>query len=98
MMVTVITPSNAAIFPEYIIPNVQYLVHDPEVSVRAMYAQCIAQLANTAMRYLEMGQALKAHGTFKISSEAQEFENAHFEVSSCPLRCFLVDLSMLGLI
>ncbi|KAF9023922.1 ARM repeat-containing protein [Hymenopellis radicata] len=81
MMVTVITPSNAAIFPEYIIPNVQYLVQDPEVSVRAMYAQCIAQLANTAMRYLEMGQALKAHGTFKLSTEAQEYENAHFEVS-----------------
>ncbi|KAK0194518.1 hypothetical protein F5146DRAFT_1036233 [Armillaria mellea] len=81
MVVTVITPSNAAIFPEYIIPNVKYLVQDPEVSVRCLYAQCIAQLANTAMRYLEMGHALKAHGTFKLSSEAQEYENAHFEVS-----------------
>ncbi|KAK0451864.1 hypothetical protein EV421DRAFT_1773494 [Armillaria borealis] len=81
MVVTIITPSNAAIFPEYIIPNVKYLVQDPEVSVRCLYAQCIAQLANTAMRYLEMGHALKAHGTFKLSSEAQEYENAHFEVS-----------------
>lgn len=91
MVVTVITPSNAAIFPEYIIPNVKYLVQDPEVSVRCLYAQCIAQLANTAMRYLEMGHALKAHGTFKLSSEAQEYENAHFEVlvfsRAYPHRC-----------
>jgi phosphoinositide-3-kinase, regulatory subunit 4 len=80
MLVTVITPSNAAIFPEYIIPNIKYLVQDPEVSVRCMYAQCIVQLADTAVRYLEMGQALKAHGTFKLTSDAQEYDHAHFEV------------------
>ncbi|KAJ7855120.1 hypothetical protein B0H14DRAFT_2754859 [Mycena olivaceomarginata] len=81
MMVTVITPSNASIFPEYIIPNIKYVVQDPEVSVRCTYAQCIAQLADTAVRYLEMGQALKAHGTFKLSPEAQEYDHARFEVS-----------------
>ncbi|KAF5339043.1 hypothetical protein D9758_014111 [Tetrapyrgos nigripes] len=79
MLVTVITPSNAAIFPEYIIPNIKYLVEDPEVSVRATYAQCIVQLAETAVRYLEMGQALKAHGSFKMSPESQEYDN--YEVS-----------------
>ncbi|KAJ7835392.1 hypothetical protein B0H14DRAFT_2796790 [Mycena olivaceomarginata] len=73
MMVTVITPSNASIFPEYIIPT--------SISVRCTYAQCIAQLADTAVRYLEMGQALKAHGTFKLSPEAQEYDHARFEVS-----------------
>ncbi|KAJ6463912.1 hypothetical protein C8R45DRAFT_1220032 [Mycena sanguinolenta] len=81
MIVTVITPSNASIFPEYIIPNIKYVVQDPEVSVRCTYAQCIAQLADTAVRYLEMGQALKAHGTFKLSREAQEYDHARFEVS-----------------
>ncbi|KAJ3746567.1 hypothetical protein DFH05DRAFT_1607341 [Lentinula detonsa] len=79
MLVTVITPSNAAIFPEYIIPNVRYLIQDPEVSVRCTYAQCIVQLADTAVRYLEMGQALKAHGSFKLSPEAQEYDQ--YEVS-----------------
>ncbi|THU97645.1 ARM repeat-containing protein [Dendrothele bispora CBS 962.96] len=79
MLVTVITPSNAAIFHEYIIPNIKHLVEDPEVSVRATYAQCIVQLADTAVRYLEMGQALKAHGSFKLSPESQEYEN--YEVS-----------------
>ncbi|KAG2073960.1 hypothetical protein BDR04DRAFT_1179492 [Suillus decipiens] len=80
--VNVITPSNASIVPEYIIPNVRYLVQDPEVSVRAMYAQCIAPLAQTADRYLEMGQALKAHGVSPgINGDRQEYEEMHFEAN-----------------
>lgn len=81
MLVTAVTPSNAAIFPEYIIPNIWHLVQDPDVSVRCMYAQCIVQLANTAVRYLEMGQALRAHGAFQLASETQESEAADNEVS-----------------
>ncbi|KAI0822421.1 hypothetical protein BC628DRAFT_1429686 [Trametes gibbosa] len=81
MLVTVITPSNAAIFPEYIIPAIAHLVRDPEVMVRCMYAQIIVPLADTAVRYLEMGQALKAHGTYKLSPDTQEYDEAHFEVS-----------------
>src|SRR5277367_3883066 len=92
MLVTVITPSNASIFPEYIIPNIKYLIQDPELSVRCMYAQCIVQLADTALRYLEMGQALKAHGTFKLASDAQEYDHAHFEVSYSAIRFYnLID-------
>jgi hypothetical protein len=41
MLMAVITPSNAAIFPEYIIPKIKYLVQDLEVSVHPTYAQCI---------------------------------------------------------
>ncbi|KAH9474804.1 Phosphoinositide 3-kinase regulatory subunit 4 [Psilocybe cubensis] len=81
MLVTVITPSNVSIFPEYIIPHIKHLVQDPEVSVRSTYAQCIVQLADTAVRYLEMGQALKAHGAFQSTAEGHEYENANFEVS-----------------
>lgn len=82
MKVSVITPSNASIFPEYIIPNIRYLVQDPEVFVRATYAQCISPLAETALRYLEMGQALKAHGvTPGFDNERREYDEMHFEVS-----------------
>ena len=77
----VITPANASIFPEYIIPNIHPLVSDPEVSVRSLYAQCIVHLADVAVRYLEMGQALKAHGTFKVTADAVEYDEAQFEVS-----------------
>lgn len=80
MLVTVITPSNAAIFPEYIIPNIQGLVLDPETSVRVLYAQCVVHLAETAVRYLEMAQALKAHGAYKLAAEPTEYDEAHFEV------------------
>lgn len=78
-MVTVVTPSNFTVFPEYILPNIRHLVNDPDTSVRCMHAQCIVHIAETAVRYLEMGQALKAHGTLK--SETQESEANHFEVS-----------------
>ena len=81
MLVTVITPSNAAIFPEYIIPNIRHLVQDSELLVRSTYAQCIVQLADTAARYLEMGQALRAHGIFVSFPDTYDPENAHLEVS-----------------
>jgi phosphoinositide-3-kinase, regulatory subunit 4 len=80
MLVSVITPFNAAIFPEYIIPNVAHLIKDVEELVRTKYAECIVPLADTAMRYLEMGQALRAHGAFQRPLDAQDLDEAHFEV------------------
>lgn len=87
MRVTVITPSNVSIFPEYIIPNVRYLVQDTEITVRATYAQCIAPLADTALRYLEMGQTLKAHGVAPgVNNDRQEYDEVHFEVRRFQVR------------
>jgi hypothetical protein len=94
--VNAITPANASIFPEYIIPNIQPLVNDPEVSVRSLYAQCIVHLADVAGRYLEMGQALKAHGTFKVAADAVEYDEAQFEVSPTILESLFVNPSQLG--
>ena len=96
MLVAVITPSNATIFPEYIVPNIKYLVHDVEVSVRCTYAQCIVQLADTAVRYLEMGQALKAHGTFKLSADVKEYDETHFEVKIESIMLFPCALTFLS--
>jgi len=55
-MVESISPINAPIFPEYIIPNVQPFATDKEVLVRTTYATCIALLAETAIRFQEMTQ------------------------------------------
>ncbi|KEP55073.1 phosphoinositide 3-kinase regulatory subunit 4 [Rhizoctonia solani 123E] len=88
MLVTVVTPSNASIFPEYIFPNIRHLAVDPEESVRCTFAQCIAPLADTASRYLELGQALKAHGTFKLS-DIQDTDETAFEM---PYEASLQDL------
>ena len=97
-LVNAITPANASIFPEYIIPNIHPLVNDPEVSVRSLYAQCIVHLADTAGRYLEMGQALKAHGTFKVVSDAVEYDEAQFEVSPTILAFLTHSLWFVGVI
>ncbi|QRV84883.1 phosphoinositide 3-kinase regulatory subunit 4 [Ceratobasidium sp. AG-Ba] len=80
MLVAVITPSNASIFPEYIFPNVRHLATDTDESVRCMFAQCIAPLADTASKYLELSQALKAHGTFKLN-DVQDTGEMAFEMS-----------------
>ncbi|CCO36045.1 phosphoinositide-3-kinase, regulatory subunit 4,p150 [Rhizoctonia solani AG-1 IB] len=88
MLVTVITPSNTSIFPEYIFPNIRHLAVDPEESVRCTFAQCIAPLADAASRYLELGQALKAHGTFKLS-DIQDTDETAFEM---PYEASLHDL------
>jgi hypothetical protein len=97
-LVNVITPANASIFPEYVIPNIQPLVNDPEVSVRSLYAQCIVHLADVAGRYLEMGQALKAHGTFKVAVDAVEYDEAQFEVSQTIMGFLFIISSFLGAI
>lgn len=68
MLVSAITPANAGIFPEYIIPNIKHLAMDSDVSVRCTYAQCIAPLADASVRYLEMAQAMKAHGAYKFGN------------------------------
>jgi len=79
MLITTITPSNSSIFPEYILPNLWYLSKDPDASVRVMYAQCLDPLAEIAQRALEMGQAVKAHGKFRLS-DAQDLDEAKYEV------------------
>lgn len=55
-MVESISPINARIFPEYILPSVQEFAKDPDILVRTTYASCIALLAETALRFLEMTQ------------------------------------------
>jgi phosphoinositide-3-kinase regulatory subunit 4 len=77
MLVSAIPASNASFFPEYVLPNVKYLTRDPDAMVRVVFAQCIVPLAETAIQFLEMSQAVKAHGTVK-SKEAKEL-NATFE-------------------
>ena len=43
-------------FPEYILPSLSWLTQDQEVIVRIAYAENIASLAETALKFLEMAQ------------------------------------------
>ncbi len=48
--------SDANVFPEYILPQMSHLTQDGEAIVRVAYAENIAMLAETALRFLEIVQ------------------------------------------
>lgn len=63
-MVQVVSPVNAYLFSEYIFPRLQPFVlgssSNPSPMVRAAYASCIASLAHSSLRFLDMIQALRS--------------------------------------
>ena len=69
MLVRIVTPSNAAIFPEYIVPNIKQLGLDPSTPVRCTFAASIVPLAEMAERFLQMSQAMRAEGLFAVASD-----------------------------
>ncbi|KAI0478925.1 hypothetical protein GGR56DRAFT_664896 [Xylariaceae sp. FL0804] len=75
-LVTVVTPVNAHVFPEYIMPRMQVFLsgasrqlimgkerREPSPLVRATYASCLGSLATTASRFLELTAILRAEGS-----------------------------------
>ncbi|SNX82431.1 related to VPS15 - ser/thr protein kinase [Melanopsichium pennsylvanicum] len=69
MLVKIVTPSNASIFPEYIMPNIKQLGLDPSTPVRCTFAACIVPFAETAERFLQMSQAMRAEGLFAVERD-----------------------------
>lgn len=63
-MVHVVSPVNAYLFPEYIFPRLQSFIissrSNPSPMVRAAYASCIASIAQSSLRFLDMIQALRS--------------------------------------
>jgi phosphoinositide-3-kinase regulatory subunit 4 len=49
-------PNEGNIFPEYILPALANFPDDQEVIVRIAYAENIAPIAETALKFLEMAQ------------------------------------------
>ncbi|GAA5898472.1 hypothetical protein JCM8208_006993 [Rhodotorula glutinis] len=78
VLVRGITPSNVDVFPEYILPNTRPFSTDPEVLPREMYALCVAALAETAQRFLEMAEAMRGEGTFELQGLQQDFEGSPY--------------------
>ncbi len=76
-LVTVVSPVNAYVFTEYVRPRLQQFISTagPKTSplVRATYASCLATLAHTSTRILDMLQALRADGSIPtIDPEAED--------------------------
>lgn len=66
-------PSDAKIFPEYILPMLSMLPDDPEESVRICYASNIAKLAVTAFRFLIHSISLNSGGGLDELNLQQKF-------------------------
>ena len=66
-LITVVSPVNAHVFPEYILPRMQTFLSgsssDPTPLVRATYASCLGSLASSASKFLDMVATLRADGS-----------------------------------
>lgn len=76
-LVTSFAQSDSDIFPAYILPALRRFPQDDSELVRLSYAQCIARLAETARRFLEIAQVNEndqaSHG--KMASYDVELHN-----------------------
>jgi len=71
-IVEVASPTNADLFPEYILPKLEYFAGSESTLVRATYASCLASLADSAARFLDMTQALRADGVLPTTDPEAE--------------------------
>ncbi|KAL8733671.1 MAG: hypothetical protein Q9181_003508 [Wetmoreana brouardii] len=66
-LIAVVSPVNANVFTEYIRPRLQHVVETPlsptKPLVRATYASCLASLAHSSAKILDLVQALRADGS-----------------------------------
>ncbi|KAI6711580.1 hypothetical protein JHW43_005858 [Diplocarpon mali] len=78
-LVRVVSPVNAHVFPEYILPRMQGFLpgapSDPKTLVRATYAACLGSLATSALRFLDMVATLRADGSLPTADPETEDGN-----------------------
>ena len=97
-LVTVASPVNAFLFTQYVFPHLQILVKTngfkDNAIVRATYAACLASLADTAARILDMMQALRADGSLPTSTKGvndEADENAVYQDAYDATRAEVLD-------
>lgn len=56
--VEVITPGNAGLVSEYILPNIRHLAEDNDIHVRSTFAQQLPALSEIGMHVMEMAQSM----------------------------------------
>jgi phosphoinositide-3-kinase regulatory subunit 4 len=55
------SPSDSKLFPQYIFKRVAHMISDPALVVRLVFASCIATLAETAHRFLDISHAVRLY-------------------------------------
>lgn len=71
-LVEIASPTNSHIFPDYILPKLSFFATSESTLVRVTYATCLASLANSASRFLDMAQALRASGILPTTDPEAE--------------------------
>ncbi|KIW00464.1 hypothetical protein, variant [Verruconis gallopava] len=84
-LVQTITAQNAYVFTEYILPRIRMHVIAPRKNqssaLRATYASCLASLATTALRFLDMMQALRLGGN-ALAGDQENSNNSHLSFAA----------------
>lgn len=79
-LVTVASPVNSVLFTQYIFPRLLTFTKTPSFKnnnlVRATYAACLASLSETAAKFLDMIQALRADGSLPSADASAEDDGA----------------------
>ncbi|EWC47970.1 hypothetical protein DRE_02852 [Drechslerella stenobrocha 248] len=77
--VRVVSPVNVSVFPDYILPNLATITGNDFVGmklhgslVRSTLGSCMASLAESASRFLDMAQALRADGSLPSADPQAE--------------------------
>ena len=66
---TAITPFNAEVFSQYILPSLrESFARETDVMVRSVLALNIAPLPTLSISFLEMAQTLRIHGASRSTS------------------------------
>ncbi|KIW34168.1 uncharacterized protein PV07_00963 [Cladophialophora immunda] len=82
-MIEVVSPINAYVFPEYILPRLKHFGFgpsgEPSVLVRSAYASCLASLALSAERVLDMVHAIRADGRLSALREDELASQQSFD-------------------
>ena len=95
-MIEVVSPINAYVFPEYILPRLKPFgaghLGEPSTLVRSAYASCLASLALSAERVLDMIHAIRDDGRLASQHSYQALYDysrheflPHFEESTVAL-------------
>lgn len=97
-LITVVSPVNAHVFPDYILPRMQAFLPGatpaPKPLIRATYAACLGSLATSASRFLDMVATLRADGSLPTADPETEDGtgiDAGFQSSFDNARVDLVD-------
>jgi phosphoinositide-3-kinase regulatory subunit 4 len=55
------SPSDSKVFPQYLFKRVAHMISDPALVVRLVFASCVATLAETALRFLDISHAVRLY-------------------------------------